>query len=160
MNIALLIIDVQKEYIGHRKDEKVYKDTFEYINETAKLFRESNNPVIVIRDLEDGNGPEYDNVDELITAETDREVIKYYSNSFWKTELEKILKELGVDFVVLCGNAAEYCVLATYNGAQERDFGAAMLQNGVFAATETGLQDIAFNRAVISYQVLEYIIKK
>jgi len=160
MNIALLIIDVQKAYIDDKKGTTLYDTNFEYINETAKLFRENGKPIIVVRDLEGGDGAEYKNVDELITEKSDREVIKYYSNSFWKTDLENILKELNIDFVVLCGNAAEYCVLATYNGALERDFGAAMLQNGIFAATPTGLNDIAFNRAVVSYQVLEYMFEK
>lgn len=160
MNIALLIIDVQKAFIDHRKGEEEYSRTFDYINHTAFLFRESKKPVIIIRDLSDGDDENYANADELATDEGDIEIIKYNSNSFWQTDLEETLKRLNVDFVVLCGNAAEYCVLATYNGAMERGFGAAMLQNGIFAASQTGLLDIAFNRAVISHQVISYILNK
>jgi len=65
-----------------------------------------------------------------------------------------------IDFLVLCGNAAEFCVLATYNGAVERGFKAAILQNGVFAASETGLKDLADNRPLISYPVVQYILDK
>ena len=160
MKIALLIIDVQKAYIDHNMGESEYNKTFDYINHTAFLFRESKKPVIIIRDLSDGDDENYANADELATDESDIEIIKYYGNSFWKTELEETLKKLDVDFVVLCGNAAEYCVLATYNGAMERGFGAAMLQNGIFAASQTGLLDIAFNRAVISHQVISYILSE
>jgi len=160
MNAALLIIDVQKAYIGHRRKERLYDMTFEYINETAKLFRESGRPVIIVRHIEEDDAEKYENADELESDESDIAIIKRYGNSFWKTDLEKILKDLDVDFVVLCGNAAEFCVLATYNGALERDFGAAMLQNGIFAASEIGLNDIAFNRPAVAYEVLEYIFKK
>lgn len=158
MNIALLIIDVQEAFIGHRKDEKEYHNTFEYINETAALFRKAGKPVIVIRDMEGGNDSTFQNVEELITQDSDVEVLKVYSNSFWKTNLEEILKEKSIDFVVLCGNAAEYCVLATYNGAIERNFGAAMLQHGIFACHPNGLMDIYNNRALISFQVISYML--
>lgn len=158
MNIALLIIDVQEAFIGNRKGEKEYNNTFEYINETASLFREAGKPVIVIRDIEGGNDDTYQNVEELITQDSDIEVLKEFSNGFWKTNLEEILKEKNIDFVVLCGNAAEYCVLATYNGAIERDFGAAMLQHGIFACHPSGLMDIYHNRALISYEVISYML--
>lgn len=158
MNIALLIIDVQKAFIGHRKEEAEYMETFEYINETAELFRSVGNPVIVIRDIEEGNDEAYQNVEELISKASDIEVLKEFSNSFWKTNLEQVLRENEVDFIVLCGNAAEYCVLATYNGAIERGFGAAMLQHGIFANHKNGLMDIYNNRALISYNVLSYFL--
>ena len=158
MNIALLIIDVQEAFIGHRKEEKEYHNTFEYINETASLFRKAGKPVIVIRDIEGGNDDTFQNVEELITQDSDVEVLKEYSNSFWKTNLEEILKEKNIDFVVLCGNAAEYCVLATYNGAIERNFGAAMLQHGIFACNPSGLLDSYYNRALISFDVISYML--
>lgn len=159
MNIAFLIIDVQEEFIGHRKDQQEYLQTFEYINETASLFRKAGRPVVVIRDIEGGEGEEYNNVEELIVEDTDIEILKKFGNSFWKTDLEERLKEKNVDFVVICGNAAEHCVLATYNGARERGFGAAMLQHGIFASSDTGLMDIYNNRALISYEVITYMLE-
>jgi nicotinamidase-related amidase len=158
MNIALLIIDVQEAFIGHRKGEREFLNTFEYINETASLFRKANKPVIIVRDIEGGNGDTFQNVEELIIEDSDIEVLKVYSNSFWKTDLEEILKEKNVDFVILCGNAAEFCILATYNGAIERDFGAAMLQHGIFARHPIGLEDIYNNRALVSYEVVSYML--
>ncbi len=113
----------------------------------------------MIRDIEGGNDDSFQNVEELITQDSDIEVLKEFSNSFWKTDLEKILKEKNVDFVVLCGNAAEYCVLATYNGAMERCFGASMLQHGIFACHSSGLLDIYNNRSLISYEVISYLLR-
>jgi nicotinamidase-related amidase len=158
MKIAFLIIDVQEKFIGHKRGKK-YDMTFEYINETAEIFRESNLPVYVIRDVEGGTGPEFDNVKELETKDSDIEILKEYSNSFWKTDLETKLKGQGVEFVVLCGNAAEFCVLATFNGAIERDFGVSILQNGVFAHSKVGLEDHFLNRSIISIDALYHFIK-
>lgn len=158
MNIALLIIDVQKAFIGERKGQKEYNNTFEYINETAALFRNAGKPVIIVRDIEGGNDESFQNVEELIVQDSDIEILKSFGNSFWKTNLEDILNEKNVDFIVLCGNAAEYCVLATYNGAIERGFGAAMLQHGIFACNPSGLMDIYNNRSLISYEVISYML--
>lgn len=159
MKCALVIIDVQEAFIGHRRDEKAYGETFEYINATAALFRKAEKPVIVVRDIEEGDGEAYRNVAELDVKSTDIEVLKKFSNSFWQTDLQEKLTALDVDFVVFCGSAAEYCVLATYNGANERGFSAAMLQHGIFANHEAGLLDLYNNRALISYQVLAYLLK-
>jgi len=159
MKIALMIIDVQKAYIGHRKDEKLYDETFWYINYTAGLFRKADKPVIVVRDIANGDGPDYDNVADLTVAPTDHEILKNYGNSFWKTNLEGLLKDLDVDFVMLCGNAEEFCVSATYNGAIERDFGVAILQNGVFSETEVGSLDMMRNKNLVAYNILKGILE-
>jgi len=158
MNMALLIIDVQEAFIGNQKGEQGYHTTFEYINETAALFRNAGKPVIIVRDIEGGDDDRFQNVEELLVKNSDIEVLKEFSNSFWKTNLEEILKERNIDFVVICGNAAEYCVLATYNGALERNFGAAMLQHGVFAKHPNGLLDIYNNRSLVSYEVISYML--
>lgn len=158
--IAFLIIDLQKAFIDDRKGQKVYDDTLIYVNETAKLFRKANQPVIVIRDIEEGDGPLFDIVDDLRVEKTDIKLTKTYSNSFWKTELDDILKKLNVDFVVISGSAAEQCVLATYNGAREREYQAVILQHGVFADHPSGLIDLLNNRALISYTAISYLLKK
>jgi nicotinamidase-related amidase len=160
VNIALLIIDVQKAFIGNRKGEQEYYNALEYINETAKLFRKADKPVIIVRGISEGDDESFQNVEELIVQDSDTEVLKTYSNSFRKTNLEAILKEKNIDFVVLCGSAAEYCVLATYNGAVERDFGAAMLQHGILVNYPNGLIDIFQNRSLISYDVISYMLRK
>ncbi len=159
MKAGLIIIDVQEAYVGRHRGTQKFNETFNYINETSKLFRQAKLPVVVVRDIEGGDGEELKNVAELETVSSDKEILKVYNNSFWKTDLEGYLKELDVDFLVLCGNAAEFCVLATYNGAEERDFPVTILQHGVFARYPEGLQDLYENRALISHRVLSNILK-
>jgi nicotinamidase-related amidase len=159
MNAALLIIDVQKAYMKDRRQVQSYNDTFEYINETAALFRRAQKPVIIVRDISCGDGEEYENVPELRVEKGDIEILKSFNNAFWQTKLDEMLKERGVDFLVLCGNTEEYCVLATYNGAAERGYGVSLLQNGIFAAHPEGLMDAYLNRSLISYGALKYFIR-
>ena len=160
MNIALLIIDLQKAFLNDKKDSKAYRDTLMYINATASLFRKANQSVFIIRDLFEGDDETYQTVEELKRGSQDIDLIKKHSNSFWKTDLEEKLKEKEIDFVVICGTAAEHCVLATHNGAIERGFGSAILQNGVFADYQEGIIDLYNNRQLISYAVISYMLKK
>jgi nicotinamidase-related amidase len=160
MGIALLVIDVQKEYMTEHIGTKVYEHTMIYINETMKLFRGANCPVIIVRDISEGDGPEYALVDELKREPSDIEVLKLKGNAFWETHLDQILKDKGITHVVLSGTAAEHCVLATYNGALERGYRPMMLQHGVFATHERGLMDLYWNRPLVSYSALSYMVKK
>jgi nicotinamidase-related amidase len=114
----------------------------------------------VIRDLEEGDGDEYQVVKDLVVHETDIKIEKYHNNSFWKTSLEDDLKEKGSDTVVLCGNALEFCVTATYFGALERGFKVLLLQQGLFALEQKSLDILYTTRPLISYTALSTLFNK
>jgi len=147
---AILIIDVQEAFLGERHTDAQYQQTMAAINAAAAQFRRHRCPVIVVRDLSDGNDQSFDNVRELQTEPTDIRIEKMFNNSFWQTKLDEILKEQSVDWVLLCGNAAEFCVDATYFGAVERGYTAFLLQGGVLAATEEGMACIQKVRPLVS----------
>ena len=137
-------------------------DALEYINEVGGIFRKAGKPVILIQDEEVGDGPGsegYELIDDLKVDESDIRLSKIYSNSFWKTDLQKILEDLNVEFVVVSGFAAEHCVLFTYNGALERGFGASILQHGIAGFDKDRVKDTQNLRAVISYESLEYMLR-
>ncbi|WP_202708988.1 cysteine hydrolase family protein [Sporosalibacterium faouarense] len=161
MSIALLIIDMQKEFSEMEQCKIMISSALEYINEVGHLFRKAGNPIIIIQDEEVGDGPGsegYELMDDLEIMDSDIYLSKIYSNSFWKTDLEKILKNLDVEFVVVSGFAAEHCVLFTYNGALERGFGASILQHGIAGFDKRRVKDTQNIRDVISYQALEYML--
>lgn len=160
MNIAFVIIDVQKAFVGHLKSEKIYEDTLAFINATSAQFRKANQPVIIVRDIEEGDDETFQNVDELMVDTKDIELTKTFNNSFWKTDLEKILKDKHIDFLVIAGNAAEHCITATFFGARERGFKVAMLQHGIFADREESLISIYYDRPLISYTVIQALLNK
>ena len=163
MSIALLIVDLQKEYFKDGIRETELSDALEYINETSRLFRKADKPVVIIQHTSESNkldSPGYDVVDELSIEDSDHRISKTFSNAFWKTELEKLLKDQGVELVVCCGFAAQHCVLFTYNGADERGFKAALLQNGIVGIEKKYAQQVQQLRDVVSIDVLEYILER
>ena len=143
---ALLIIDVQEAYIGDRRNEPQYQNTMSNINAAAAQFRRHRAPVVVVRHLSDGTDSRYDNVRELVVDASDYNIQKLHNNSFWKTNLDELLQSLSVDWLLLCGNAAEFCVDATYFGARERGYTPHILRNAVFAETDIGLAAMEASR--------------
>lgn len=161
MSIALLIIDMQKAFKEIDKCSESINDALEYINETSKMFRAADKPVIIIQDEEAGEGPDSDGfklMDELYVEDTDLRISKVYSNSFWEMDLDKLLKELEVEFLVISGFAAEHCVLFTYNGAVERGFNASILQHGIAGFDHDQVKETQYIRPVICIETLEYIL--
>jgi len=160
--VALLIIDMQKNCKESTACKASFEKAVEYINEISSYFREKEYPVVIIQDIEAG-GPETEGfkcVEELVVSDHDFFVQKIYSNSFWKTELDSILKNEGVDCVVVSGFAVEYCVLFTYNGAIERGYTTFLLRNGLAGFDEEEIKRIQLLRSVVSYEAVEYFLKE
>ena len=163
MNIAMLIIDMQKGCMEMGDSRETMLLATEYINEVSSYFRKAGKPVIVIQDREVDGGPGnegYEVIDQVVVEETDIMLSKIHSNSFHETQLESILHDLGVEFLVITGYAAEYCVLFTYNGARERGFGASLLQHGLAGLSKARVEDTQLIRSVISYEALEFFLKQ
>ncbi|MGV8984471.1 cysteine hydrolase family protein [Clostridium sp.] len=159
--VALLVIDMQRNCKEATSCKSSFKKAVEYINEISEYFRVKNQSVVIIQDLEAG-GPEtegFKSVEELVISDNDILVHKTYSNAFWKTELDTILKSEGVDCIVISGFAAEHCVLFTYNGAIERGYNTFLLQNGIAGFDDDEIKRIQSLRSVVSYGALEYFLK-
>lgn len=158
--VALLVVDMQKNCKESTACKESFENAIEYINEISEHFRKNNLPVIIIRDVEAGGpGTEgFDCVDELVISENDIYVNKIFNNAFWQTDLDSILKNEGVDCVVVSGFAVEHCVLFTYNGAIERGYNAFLLQKGVAGFDDEEIKRIQLRRSVISYEALEYFL--
>ncbi len=160
--IALLIIDMQKGAREGSSCKPIYDKAIWYINDISQTFRKENLPVVVIQHYEPGTTKNegFDNADELIVSEKDYRIEKNFMNSFWKTELEEILKKEAVDTVIISGFAAEFCVAASCNGALERGFNAFLLQNGIAGFSEAGVNQLQAWRPLISIEALKYFLKK
>lgn len=155
---ALLIMDMQKAYLEHQYETKEYQEVIAYINYVAGLMRQANQPVIIVRDVEGEDGEQFQVVDDIKVEDTDIGLVKHYQNAFWKTELEELLKDQGVDFVIICGTTAEFCVLSTYNGAVEREITPNILQHGVLASHPDNLLDFYRHRNLISYTAVKHLL--
>lgn len=158
---AFLIVDMQKNCQESASSQASFSTALWYINTVGDLFRKRSLPVVIIQDLEDGGpGTEgFDCVDELKIDSGDIRIHKLFSNAFWQTELDAILKANDVDFVIIAGFAAEHCVLFSFNGARERGYKAVLLQNGIAGLDEDEVRRIQLLRPVINFRALEYFIK-
>jgi nicotinamidase-related amidase len=134
-----MIIDMQKEfYVGQTKEQM--DRAAEYINYILPKFEEKNLPVIWVQDVDEGDGvvpgtEGFEFIDSLKPGTESIRIHKTYGNSFNKTDVDKILKEAGVDTVVMTGFCAEFCVLSTYRGAKDLDYFPVILKDGI-ASTE------------------------
>lgn len=135
----------------------------EYINHVSGLLRAKDQIVVHIQDVEGANAdtdPEARNIiPEITVSPTDIQMEKEFSNAFWKTDLEQVLREHGVEFIIVAGFAAEHCITFTINGAQERGFQAAILQKGILSTQPDAINSIYRDRHMISYPVIEFLME-
>ncbi len=128
MKPALLIIDLQEIYYRNNPSmQQEMLDAITEINAMAKNFRQKKLPIIVIYHNSEKEGvipgtDGYEMHPNLIIENSDIRITKTHSSAFIGTPLEKKLNELGIDTLILSGIAAEYCVLATYHGADHYNF--------------------------------------
>lgn len=161
MKAALLIVDIQKSFMIPRFKDSLMQ-ACAYINEVSTYFRDAGMPVVHIQDLSGGEGPGSDGfkvADEVLQAETDIYITKKHKNAFYETDLENVLKELDVDFVVVSGFAVPWCVLSTYLGAEERGFNVSFLQHGVAGEHQQDIERMQYQRDVINYKALHYLLQ-
>jgi len=134
---ALLVVDVQNAFLPSMA-EVDQKGAPEGINMAISLFRSFKQPVIRIYHTDPVVGPKPDSKafefpDTIQVNPEDPKVIKTFGSAFKKTELDKLLKEKGVNTVFICGLSATGCVLATYRGAEDLDYNVFMIKGGLLS---------------------------
>jgi nicotinamidase-related amidase len=127
MKTALLIVDVQKimftEEGGVNQGEEV---SFRIASLLEKARCESV-PVIFIQHT-DRDGPVSEGAEgwpiheSIAPREGERIVRKAYWDSFMETDLTKVLEEMAIERLVICGMQTEFCVDTTIRGAFARGF--------------------------------------
>jgi nicotinamidase-related amidase len=127
MKPALLVIDVQKEFVDATPTiAQTLGRAIDYINAGIALFREKGLPVVCIQHVNEKKGlvpgaEGFDVPEQLAILPADLHIRKTYGNSFTRTGLASELAKLGVDTVIVTGFSAERCVLSTYRGALDLD---------------------------------------
>jgi nicotinamidase-related amidase len=159
-NIALLVVDLQNQFAERFARVESFDSVVEHIDYVAGLLRRAGQPVVFVKDVESvaEHSEEAAVIPALRVESTDLVIAKVHSNAFWQTELEAELRRRDVGLVVVSGFAAEQCVLFTYEGARERGFRAALLQNGLASEDVDAVRDALRRRHAVSYPVLEFIL--
>jgi len=160
---ALLIIDVQNFYLGsipeHDRDVAIY-----FINLLISLFREKGLPIFRIYHHNAENGPipetrEFEYPESIAINPADTQIIKTYSDSFNKTELNSIIKAKGINTLFLCGLSAVGCVLATRNGARNNDLRAFIVKDSIMSHDTQFTRNVELMFDAVSYEVVKLIIE-
>jgi nicotinamidase-related amidase len=136
MKPALLVIDVQTHFFDEPVSVKSLERATWYINAAIDVFRKKDLPVICIQHTNPKGGftqesEGFEVHKDIKVLESDPHIIKTYGNAFNKTDLGKLLSDLGVDTLVITGYMAENCVLSTYRGALDLDLAPIILRGSI-----------------------------
>jgi nicotinamidase-related amidase len=160
---SLLIIDVQNVYLRlitqRDKELSIY-----FINLLIDLFRKNDSPIIQIYHHDEMNGPgpeteEFEYPAGILIKPEDTRIIKTYSDSFNKTNLDLILKEKGINTLFLCGLSAVGCVLATRNGAHNHDYKAFIVRDAIMSHNTDYTKNVEAMFGAISYDAVKLIVE-
>jgi nicotinamidase-related amidase len=149
---ALLVIDMLKDFVD--KDGALPVEGAEKliprINSVIREFRSRREPVIFIADSHAPEDKEFEiwpkhcvrgsegaKVVEGLEKEAGDEVVeKTTYSAFYNTRLEEVLKERGVDELVLTGVLTDICVLHTAADAAMRGYRVRVLKDCVASSTK------------------------
>ncbi len=122
---ALIIVDMIHEFVDGKFGSKRAKSIVEKINEVIKISREKNFLIIFTKDSHKENDPELsvwgphamdgsfasEIISELDKKENDIVIKKNTYDSFFNTDLHKILQENNVKRLFFTGVSTDICVL-------------------------------------------------
>ena len=144
--VALLVIDVQREYFD--PDGPAYvehaRDIVDNVNRLVDAFRAQGLPLVFVRHAHRSDGsdagrmgdfsapdeedsfvegtPRVEFISELHVEPGDVVVTKRRYSAFRGTELEAVLRTAGVRAVVVCGLMTSFCCETTARDAHGRDY--------------------------------------
>lgn len=133
---ALLIVDMQNDFVleGAPLQVPAARDIIDNIAGEIRYAREKLRPVIYLCDSHQPDDPEFEYwpvhavrgtpgtqvIDELAPLATDHVVEKSGYSGFFRTRLDKLLNELEIEEVLICGVLTNICVLFTAVDALQR----------------------------------------
>jgi nicotinamidase-related amidase len=148
MSSALLVIDVQNALCTGRWRAHDIDAVVSRINQVARTVRAAGGLVVFIQHEEDHDLMRYGSegwqlYSKLVVNDGDLRVRKTACDSFFKTELRKILMQHEVDKLLVCGLQSEFCVDSTVRGALAQGYPVTLisdahstLDNGVLSAVQ------------------------
>ena len=126
---ALLVLDVQ----NRNCNEETRPRCVQSVPKIAELLRKARGAgAVVVYSLTQSAEPE--DIREEVKPESDEPVVRSGVDKFYATELENILKELGVRTVILVGTSSNGAILHTATGAAARGLEVVVPVDGMSAS--------------------------
>ncbi|SOE62280.1 Nicotinamidase-related amidase [Burkholderia sp. YR290] len=122
--VAVIVIDVQQMFFSGPSPAYRGEEVIDGINRLTASARKANAPVFFVQHESDANGPLARGSDAwqlpatLVREQADASIHKTVGDSFHETPLADQLHQQGIDSVVICGYASEFCVNATARRAE------------------------------------------
>ena len=146
MNPALLVLDPQNDFFGEDNPNLTeFQLALMQINAAIAIFRKQKRLIVFVQHVSANKleGSEAWQIYKDIDYRPDDVCFsKRQPNAFWQTGLDDYLTSMEIDTVVIAGFIAEFCVLSTYRGAQERGYHGLILQNGIASLVKDRTQFI------------------
>lgn len=159
---ALVVMDIQNAYLPYMDAEEV-ESGLEMINYVIDLFRDHGLPVIRVHHTDVERGPEvgsepFEFPDTVHITADDPMVVKNYPSAFKKTELEKVVKELGCDTVFLTGLSSVGCVLATYFDGLRLELTTFMVEDALISHRPDLTDAVEDITGAVNYKAIDYML--
>lgn len=155
MKAALLIIDMQETFLDETSSHflKKGREVIPHVQKLQNFFREKNLPVIFVKRVHRGAvdvdkprlpiadtfakiGTKGANIIEELSPKEDEIVItKKRFSAFFYTELELILRRLGIDTLILTGVQTPNCIRATAVDGLSYDYDVYIVSDGTASKT-------------------------
>lgn len=160
MKRALLVIDVQNEYFTGKLPVSYPKDSFNNILRAIDHANELNIPIVIIQHTapqKDSKtfvkgSKEWEVHTEVLNRKYNYIVEKNLPGSFTGTNLEELLKSMGIDTVVITGYMTQMCCDTTARQAMHLGYSVEFLSDA------TGTLDIANYAGEVSAEELHRAI--
>ncbi|RFU43983.1 isochorismatase family protein [Paraburkholderia sp. DHOC27] len=120
--VAVVVVDVQHAFFSGPNAAYRGDAVIDGINRLTAAARSGGVPVFIVQHEEPGDEVEYGSEgwelpDSLVRTDDDRLLRKSVGDSFHKTSLQAQLDALGVDRLLVCGFATEYCINTSIRSA-------------------------------------------
>lgn len=159
---ALVVMDIQNAFMPYMDDEDTKLATM-MINATIDQFREHGLPVVTVYHTDPGNGPTpgtepFEFPATIRIQDADLKVVKTHPSAFDSTELDRLLRDQGVDTVFLSGLSAVGCVLATYFDADRLDYRVFMVRDGLISHDAELTASVEEMTGAVGYEAIAYML--
>lgn len=163
MKPALLIIDVQNEYLSYMPEGQK-KIALLMMNAALSIFRAHKLPIYAISHSDPVCGPTPDSPSfaydpSIQLTNDDIRITKNFPNAFKNTTLAERLRKTGRDTLFLCGLSATHCVLATYHGARDLDFHTMLVKDALLAPNAAHTECVESFCDAVNLNVLQLMLE-
>ncbi len=135
MKSAVLVLDVQKGLFQDQPRPFLANETLQVINQLIDQARKKEIPIILIQH-ETPEGPlmygakGWEIEAGLTVLDNDILVRKTTPDSFFKTNLQDLLNGMGIENLIICGYATEYCVDTTIRRSAALGYSVQIIADG------------------------------